>query len=173
MSSRNDFNSMYGWDSPAVPTMYSQGQGLAPNPSVTNPMVTMPEVSGDWMSQFKNVGIPSFMSDGFSPSNPGGGGFLEGFKSWGKDWIGSSAEPGPLGFGLGAAQGIFNGYMGMKQYGLAKEKLAESKRQFELNYGAQKSLNNSLLEDRQRARVASNAGAYQSVGDYMDKNGVK
>ena len=54
-----------------------------------------------------------------------------------------------------------------------KTTLAEGKRQFQINYDAQTITTNSSLEDRQRARVASNAGAYQSVGDYMDKNGIR
>lgn len=74
---------------------------------------------------------------------------------------------------IGAAQGIFNAYMGMKQYGLYKDQLKEGKRQFELNYDAQRQTTNSALEDRQRARVASNAGAYQSVGDYMNQNAIR
>lgn len=66
-----------------------------------------------------------------------------------------------------------NSYMGMKQYGLAKQQFAESKRQYNQNYAAQRTLTNSQLEDRQRARVASNAGAYESVGSYMNRNGIK
>lgn len=68
---------------------------------------------------------------------------------------------------------LSNSYMGMKQYGLAKEQFAESKRQYNQNYAAQRTLTNSQLEDRQRTRVASNAGAYESVGSYMNRNGVK
>lgn len=75
--------------------------------------------------------------------------------------------------GLGVAQGFLNAYLGMKQYGLAKDQLAEGKKQFALNYDAQRTTTNSQLEDRQRARVASNAGAYQSVGSYMAANGIK
>jgi hypothetical protein len=63
--------------------------------------------------------------------------------------------------------------MGMKQYGLAKDTLAANKAQFERNFDAQRTTTNASLEDRQRARVASNAGAYQSVGDYMDQNRVR
>lgn len=74
---------------------------------------------------------------------------------------------------LGVAQGAFNAWMGMKQYGLAKKQLAEGKQQFALNYDAQRTTTNAQLEDRQRARVASNAGAYQSVGDYMGANGIR
>lgn len=78
------------------------------------------------------------------------------------------------GMALGAAQGIGNAWMGMKQYGLAKDQLAQSKKQFELNFGAQQKTTNAALEDRQTARVAAagGPGAYQSVGDYMKKNGV-
>lgn len=74
---------------------------------------------------------------------------------------------------LGALQGIGSLYLGMQQYNLAKDSLANSKAQFERNFAANRTTTNARLEDRQRARVASNAGAYQSVGDYMDKNGVK
>lgn len=74
---------------------------------------------------------------------------------------------------IGGLSALSNSYMGMKQYGLAKEQFAESKRQYNQNYAAQRTLTNSQLEDRQRARVASNAGAYESVGSYMNRNGVK
>jgi len=74
---------------------------------------------------------------------------------------------------IGGLSALSNAYMGMKQYGLAKEQFAESKRQYNQNYAAQRTLTNSQLEDRQRARVASNAGAYESVGSYMNRNGIK
>lgn len=74
---------------------------------------------------------------------------------------------------LGAAKGLFDSWMAMKSYGLAKQQLSEGKRQFGLNFDAQMKTTNSALEDRQRARVASNPGAYQSVGEYMNKNAIK
>lgn len=77
------------------------------------------------------------------------------------------------GMALGTLGGMANLYLGLKQYGLAKKQLEEGKRQFELNYDAQRKLTNSQLEDRQRARVASNPGGYESVGSYMDRNGIK
>ena len=83
---------------------------------------------------------------------------------------------GPNGWGglaLGAAQGLMGGYMGLQQLGMAKKSFKENQRQFNLNYDAQRRTTNSALEDRQRARLASNAGAYESVGSYMDRNGVK
>jgi len=93
--------------------------------------------------------------------------------SWWDKMIGSKDNPGWGGFALGAANSAASMLFGMKQYGLAKQTLAENKRQFQMNYDAQKQTTNTALEDRQRARVASNAGAYESVGSYMDKNGVK
>jgi hypothetical protein len=74
---------------------------------------------------------------------------------------------------LGVAQGLGNLYLGMKQYNLAKDTLAENKMQFRNNYEAQRTTTNAQLRDRQNARVASNAGAYQSVSDYMRDNEIK
>lgn len=73
--------------------------------------------------------------------------------------------------GLGILQGLGGAYMGMKQYGLAKNSLEESKKQFNLNYGAQQKMTNASLEDRQRRRVLENPNA-MGVDDYMKKNGI-
>lgn len=98
------------------------------------------------------------------------------FFSWdsflgGKNTDGTATN-GWGGMALGALQGLGNAYMGMKQYGLAKDQLQFSKDAFNKNYAAQAQMTNASLEDRQRARVASNAGAYQSVGDYMAQHKV-
>lgn len=74
---------------------------------------------------------------------------------------------------LGAGQAILGGIQGMQAQKLAQNQFKESKRQFDLNYGAQRDSMNTNLEDRQRARVAANPGAYQSVSEYMDKNRIK
>lgn len=88
----------------------------------------------------------------------------------GIDWFGKG---GLLQTGAGLAQGLAGVYMGMKQYGLQKEMFEENKRQYAQNYAAQRGLTNARMEDRQRARVASNAGAYESVGDYMNRHQVR
>lgn len=75
------------------------------------------------------------------------------------------------GLALGGANALLGGYMGFKQLGLAKDQMAESKRQFDLNYNSQRKLTNSRLEDRQKARLAQ-GGNYESVGNYMNKYGV-
>lgn len=71
---------------------------------------------------------------------------------------------------VGGMGSIFDLYSGMKQFGLAQDQFDEGKRQYDQNYQAQVKNYNTDLEDRQRARVAANPGAYQSVSDYMKKN---
>lgn len=104
---------------------------------------------------------------------------MQAFSSWLKDngVIGTTDKNGIKtdgwgGLALGAAQGLGSMYLGMQQYGLAKDTLAQNKKQFDLNYAAQKQNMNTQLEDRQAARVASNPNAYQSVGDYMKQHGI-
>lgn len=137
----------------------------------------------NWGPSTGSSGSPSMpsMGGGFS-SQPDFGFNMEGLGNFnqpdaGKGFLASMlSSPGQQGWGgmaLGGASTLASAFMGMQQYGLAKQQLAENKRQFDTNFGAQKTLTNSNLEDRQRARVASNPGAYQSVGDYMNQNGVK
>lgn len=104
----------------------------------------------------------------------GGGGFLDGI--FGSMFDKTSADKiktqGWGGLALQGIQGLGNSYMAMKQYGLAEDALKEQKRQFNTNFDAQKKLTNSQLSDRQRARVASNEGAYASEAEYMKKWGI-
>ena len=86
--------------------------------------------------------------------------------------LGTKDAPGWGGLALNAAGGLASTFLGMKQYGLAKKTLAENKRQFQLNYDAQKQTTNARLEGRQAARVSRDPTAYQSVGDYMNKNRI-
>lgn len=98
--------------------------------------------------------------------------------TWGQSAFGFTDKNGMktngwAGAALGLGQGLLQGYQGMQQYGLAKKAFKEGQRQYNQDYAAQKQLTNANLEDRQRARVASNSGAYQSVSEYMEKNGIK
>ena len=76
------------------------------------------------------------------------------------------------GMALGALSGLGNLFMGMQNYGLAKDQLKFQKDAYNKNYAAQAKTTNASLEDRQAARVASNPGAYQSVSEYMNKNRI-
>lgn len=104
-----------------------------------------------------------------------GNGFV---PSWGQKAFGFTGQDGLktngwAGAALGLGQGLMQGFQGMQQYGMAKKAFKEGQRQYNQDYAAQKQLTNANLEDRQRARVASNSGAYQSVSEYMEKNGIK
>lgn len=99
--------------------------------------------------------------------NNGGGGMFSNFLS-------TKDQQGWGGTALGVAQGLAGAYLGMKQYGLAKDTLKHNKEMFAKNFDAQKRTTNASLEDRQRARLAGNGGSgYESVSSYMDKNGIK
>lgn len=121
------------------------------------------------------VDAPTGMSIRNNANENWHGGRLNGFLPSQTVDPNTGAVTNNMGWGMPAlsvAQGAFNAWMGMKQYGLAKAQLAESKQQFNLNYDAQRTTTNAQLRDRQMARVASNPGAYQSVGDYMQLNGI-
>lgn len=132
-------------------------------------------ISGYATANPENYGMSLIPSNGMvgGASTPdASGGFFSSFLPQ-RDAVSGMTTGGWGSTALGAAQGLGNLYMGMQQYGLAKKALAQSKDQFEKNYAAQRTTTNASLEDRQRARVASNAGAYQSVGEYMNKNGIR
>ena len=82
------------------------------------------------------------------------------------DWLGTGQ------LALNTFTGLANAYLGMKEYGLAKDIFKQNKKEFALNYDANRRLTNARLRDRQAARVASNPGAYQPLSEYMDQNGI-
>jgi hypothetical protein len=117
-----------------------------------------------------NQGSPAYMA---SMNGPGAPGYTPtamdqafGYRD------ANGAHMGYAGAGIAGANMLLSGYVGLQQLSLAKESLAAAKNQFSLNFANSAKSTNSALEDRQRARVASNAGAYQSVGDYMNQNRV-
>lgn len=84
------------------------------------------------------------------------------FFSWdgmlgGKNADGTSFN-GWGGAALGALQGLGSAYMGMKQYGLAKDQLAFSKDAFNKNYALQKSTMQGRIDGKARARYAADPG---------------
>lgn len=74
--------------------------------------------------------------------------------------------------GLGLLSGGVNTYLGFKQYQMAKQGLQQQQKQFDMNYAAARQTTNTAMEDRQKARVASNGSAYESVDSYMNRNRV-
>lgn len=164
---------------------FGAGWGPQPVPLFSSP-AALPDISKNFLPAMPQVAMPyaspmgpmmdngvvgQGLGDAFSKFEAGSGGNW--FSNLFKGAVGTKDQPGWGGLALQGLGGAASLYMGMKQYGLAKETLAENKRQFGLEYDAQKTTTNSRLEDRQRARVASNSGAYQSVGDYMNQNRIK
>lgn len=148
------------YDSPDVPQLDTAGAVLPKNILDGTDIFganSMPGAWGNWGS----VGTAASNTSSWMPD-------------WLKGAVGTKEVPGWGGMAMGAASGIANMYMGMKQYGLAKDTLAQNKQQFQMQYDAQKKLTNASLEDRQRARINSTdkPGTYESVSDYMKKYGV-
>ena len=143
--------------------------GINWGPSGTD-MITQTAAPQDWSSALMMGPPASAMGGGPSiPQIGATGPFSGGSGNW---WDGATGPNGWGGLALNAAGGLASTIMGMKQYGLAKKTLAENKRQFQLNYDAQKQTTNARLEGRQAARVSRDPTAYQSVGDYMNKNRI-
>ena len=129
-------------------------------------MFSQPVVPQDWGAPaMQGINGPGFNSGALAMGNTRE-------LTAGNWWDGATGKDGWGGLALGAGGALMQGYLGMKQYGLAKKTLEENKRQFQMNYDAQKQSTNTRLEDRQRALVARNPGAYQSVGDYMAANRI-
>jgi len=104
-------------------------------------------------------------------------------KGWGGKAAGSflpkiNPETGKmetLGWGMPALQGLSslgNMYLGMKNYGLAKDQLNTQKEQFAMNYNNQRQLLNTQMEDMARAR-ASASSKVESPESYMARNRIK
>ena len=153
-----------------VPRAFPMASAAAPAFNYETDMSGLMPTSTAFGSTPSNFDISQ--SWGGMPQAGGSNWFKDSGFLGGKDANGMQTQ-GWGGLALGGAQALGSLYMGMQQYNLAKDTLANNKAQFERNFAAQKTTTNASLEDRQRARVASNPGAYQSVGDYMNQNGVR
>lgn len=74
--------------------------------------------------------------------------------------------------GLGAANGLLNGYLGFQNLRLAKSQARQAQQNWDKQWAANVKNTNAALSDRQAARVASNPNAYESVDSYMKKYGI-
>lgn len=96
---------------------------------------------------------------------------------WRLDLLGGKASDGTmvngsLPTGLHAFSSLAGAYLGWQQFNLAKEQLAQNKKIFNLNFGAQAQSTNRELEDRQMRRVRDSGGLAESVDSYMTRNRV-
>jgi hypothetical protein len=74
---------------------------------------------------------------------------------------------------FGAFSGLANAWMGMKQYDLAKDALKQGKKEFSMNYAAQKNTTNAAMEGQQRALVGATGGrGHTPVAEHMAQYGI-
>ena len=149
MNNFQNYGSQYSFSNPNSFNYGSAGQSFGDGFDISKLIQTNPQFGMQGLSEgFGNLG---------SYGNTGGGFNL-----------------GSLQTGLGAIGQLAGLFMGMQQYGLQKDALKFQKDTFNKNWAAQSQLTNSRLEDRQRARVASNPGGnYEDVASYMNRYGVK
>nr|UVX89029.1 MAG: hypothetical protein [Bacteriophage sp.] len=120
-------------------------------------------------------------TNGIVPSTPGmaGSSILSGAapNTFNTDSLGgvsnglTGLQLGQLGLGLG--NGLLSGYLGFQNLGLAKDQARQAQKNWNKQWAANVKNTNAALEDRQKARVASNPNAYESVDSYMKKYGIK
>lgn len=77
------------------------------------------------------------------------------------------------GLALGTGQALLSAYMGMKTYGMEKDKFNFQKNAWNKEFEVNKNLTNSRLEDRQNRRFAESGGKAPDAASYMAKYGVK
>ena len=117
--------------------------------------------------------MPSYQSLGTSMGsiNTGGLPASTGWLGTANNWMSNNADL--MKAGIGAITGGIGAWQGMQQNKLMRENMQQQAGQFREQMNLSKQNINRNLEDRQRARVASNPVAYESVDSYMKKYGVK
>jgi hypothetical protein len=99
---------------------------------------------------------------------------FKGFMGGTTDPKTGATTPGAFGQLAQGGAAIWNAWNATKAQDMAEEQYKESKRQFNMNWGAQKNTINAQMEDRQRARIdASPNSGFLPVDQYMTKYGVK
>lgn len=110
----------------------------------------------------------SNMGNTVSTANPGWMDKMLGWKG------GDGTQHGGWGMpALGAANSMFQSWIGLNQLNLAKKAFGEQKRQFNMNWDAQRSNVNRELEDRQNRRIAFGDSTAEDTASYMSKWRIK
>ena len=164
------------------PTNYPMGIARFGASTESRPFTAPLEMPTDWgaysgqMDSSKYTGYQTGQDMAMAPPNTS---FFSEPGKWLKDngYLTQKDQNGMtttgfLDYGLGAAQGVANLWMGMKQYGMAKDSLNFQKDSYAKNFAAQKGLTNAELSDRQIRRRAENPNA-MPVEEYMSKYGIK
>lgn len=163
----NALGSMVGWGNQAAP------QAVNPRTGAMDPMAEIRAMLEGRMGDFRELANSELGTNLLPPPVAQAPQF-----SLGQRLFGGAAADGSRTLGAvpqliqgGAALG--NLYMGMKNYGLAKDSLKESRRQFDMNYGNQRDGLNTYMEDRQNARIAASPGQHEDTSSYMDRNRIR
>lgn len=162
--SSTDWYTMASYGFP-VEEMLSASPGINLNFSEDIPGFSLPSAPSspelDALLQFKDKGLWHKFTQGIKDSGIIGGTNADGskFDGWGSPAI-----------GLLQALNAFS--MGNRQLKLHKTMLDDARKQFAMNYGAQRQTLNTQMEDRQRTLVASNP-KHESVESYMARNRIK
>ena len=169
------FNTTGGFD---IGAMDRYGMGTGPVAADVSPWSLTPQNLNITMGDATRNFAPAAdlkLGNPLSTIN-GGPGVNNTSRGWYDNMVGykdsdGTASNGWGGLALGAAQGLFSGYLGMQQLGLAKDQLATQKEQWGLNFGAQQKTTNERLATRQ-ARRNSERSSSVPAAEYMAKYGI-
>ncbi len=142
---------------------------------VMNPLTDFSSVLSSWGTPAAGGGV-EFTTPPMFPAGTNTGASTPN-ANWQLDWFGGTRPDrtqvaGYIPTAVDAFSGLAGAYLGFQQMNLAKDQLEQNKRIFNLNFANQAQTVNTQLEDRQRARVASNPDAYESIDSYMNRNRV-
>ena len=160
-----------GYNTPGLQLGQAEGLGGLPQTTTTPYTPQGMNFNGNMSAMGAN---PTFNSIGesmgmdVSTGNYGGG---QGWLSKANNWMSNNTDLLKAGAGLvTGGLGAWNGY---NQNKLMEKNMTQQANQFREQMDLSKQNINRNIEDRQRARVASNPTAYESVDSYMKKYGVK
>ena len=112
------------------------------------------------------MGVPGGAASGFMGSD-----FMKGMLG-STDTLTGLKKEGWGGTALDTAQGLFGGYMSMKNYGAYKDAQEQGKKQFQMNYDAQKTMTNARVADQWESRESYAKGSAGNREDYMKSRGI-
>lgn len=159
-----------GYNTPGL--QLGQSGGLS-GTNMSTPYAAPPEVNMNFTGDYAGFGgNPTYTSVGQSmgfdmPYTQGNPGMFSQMGSW------ASQNADLLKSGIGLVTGGLGAWNGFNQNKLMERSMNQQANQFREQMDLSKQNINRNLEDRQRARVASNPTAYESVDSYMKKYGVK
>lgn len=148
-----------------VQDMFPTSPGINLNVPQDIPGFSLPSIPSmpgiDALLQQKPEGLWDRFTQGIKGSGIVGGTNADGtkFDGWGSPVV-----------GLLQALNAFG--MGNRQLKLSESMVADARKQFAMNYGAQRQALNTQMEDRYRTLVASNPNR-ESVESYMSRNRIK